>query len=152
MKRFLKMTALALLTGGLLLAGGKLYAAESAVTADAQQDQVCRGVVLDTQGLGVIGASVLIKGQPVALGTVTDFDGNFVQTNAKKGDVLVISCIGYVTQEVVFDGQAIRIVLAEDNEMLQETVVTAYGGRQLRTKVTNSISSVKEETLSSSTR
>ncbi len=149
MKRFLKMTALALLTGGLLLAGGKLYAAESAVTADAQQDQVCRGVVLDTQGLGVIGASVLIKGQPVALGTVTDFDGNFVQTNAKKGDVLVISCIGYVTQEVVFDGQAIRIVLAEDNEMLQETVVTAYGGRQLRTKVTNSISSVKEETLSS---
>ena len=149
MKRFLKMAALVLLTGGFLLAGGNLFAAESTVTAGAQQDQACRGVVLDTQGLGVIGASVLIKGQPVALGTVTDFDGNFVQTNAKKGDVLVISCIGYVTQEVVWDGQPVRVVLAEDNEMLAETVVTAYGGRQLRSKVTNSIASVKEDVISS---
>ncbi len=147
MKRFLKMAALAMLTGGLLLAGGNLYAADTKVAANAQQDQVCRGVVLDTQGLGVIGASVLIKGQPVAFGTVTDFDGNFVQKNARPGDVLVISCIGYVTQEVVYDGKPVNVVLAEESEMLTETVVTAYGGRQLRSKLTNSIATVKEDVL-----
>ena len=150
MRKTLKIAALAMLTGGFLLLGASsLQAAGTPSAEPAQQDQVCRGVVLDTQGLGVIGASVLIKGQPVALGTVTDFDGNFVQVNAKKGDVLVISCIGYATQEVVFDGEPIRVVLADDNEMLQETVVTAYGGRQLRSKVTNSIATVKEDVITS---
>ena len=109
----------------------------------------CRGKVVDTKGEPVISASVLIKGAPVSTGTVTDFDGNFVQPNAKVGDILVISSIGYATQEVAWNGQALSIVLDEDANLLEETVVTAYGGRQLRSKVTNSISTVKEETLSS---
>ena len=122
-----------------LLLGGASYA----------QTGTCRGSVLDAQGEPVIGASVLIKDAPVATGVVTDFEGNFVQPNAKIGDVLVISSIGYATVETVWNGQPLSVVLEDDATMLDETVVTAYGGRTLRSKLTNSISSVNKETISS---
>lgn len=140
MRKALKSTASLLLVGllSVILGGANLFAQNR-----------CTGKVVDAQGEPVISASVLIKGAPVTTGTVTDFDGNFVQTNAKPGDVLVISSIGYTTMEVVWNGQPLAITLQEDANLLDETVVTAYGGRQLRSKVTNSISTVKEETLSS---
>ena len=56
-----------------------------------------KGVVKDNTGMGVIGANILVKG--TTNGTITDFDGNFT-LEAKKGDVIVISFIGYKTQEV----------------------------------------------------
>lgn len=116
---------------------------------DSYAQNACSGTVVDNLGEPVISASVLIKDAPVTLGTITDLDGHFVQPNAKPGDVLVISSIGYATVEVTWNGQPVRVVLDEDNNMLEETVITAYGGRQLRSKVTNSIASVKEETISS---
>lgn len=113
------------------------------------QTNTCRGTVQDPQGEPVIGASVLIKGGALSTGVVTDFDGTFVQPNAKVGDVLVISCIGYETVEVAWNGSPLTVVLRDDANMLEETVVTAYGGRTLRSKLTNSISTVKSETISS---
>ena len=147
MRKSLKFSAF-VLAAGLLLGGGATLSAKAGYV-NVDQAQACRGTVLDAKGEPVIGASVLIKGAPVSTGVVTDFEGNFVQPNAKPGDVLVISSIGYETVEVAWTGAPLNVTLGEDNMMLQETVVTAYGGRQLRTKVTNSISSVKEDVLSS---
>ena len=139
MRKSHKLLAVLSLLGIVLLGGGNLFA----------QNRACQGTVKDAQGEPVIMASVLIKGAPVSTGVVTDVEGKFVQPNAKVGDVLVVSCIGYATTEATWNGGPLTIVMADDQNLLEETVVTAYGGRQLRTKVTNSISSVKEETLTS---
>ena len=77
------------------------------VGAMAQQITV-NGVVQDAQGEPIIGANILVKG--TANGTITDFDGNFSLSDVKKGDVIVISFVGYKTQEVVWDGKALNVV------------------------------------------
>ena len=63
--------------------------------------------------------------------------------------MLVISCIGYETAEVAWNGNPLNVVLRDDANMLEETVITAYGGKTLRSKLTNSISTVKNETITS---
>ena len=139
MRKTQKLLAVTSLLSILLLAGLPLFA----------QNRACTGTVKDAQGEPVIAASVLIKGAPVSTGVVTDIEGKFIQPNAKQGDVLVVSCIGYATVEVPWNGGPLDIVMADDQNLLEETVVTAYGGRTLRSKLTNSISSVKDETLTS---
>ena len=109
-----------------------------------QQSETCTGVVNDAMG-PVIGASVMVKG--TTNGALTDLDGKFTLKNVKKGDIIVISYVGYAQQEIKFDGKALNVTLKEDTEMLAEVVVTGYGGKQLRTKVTNSISKVNNEAL-----
>ena len=71
-------------------------------SAITQQDGVCKGVVKDNQGETVIGASVVVKGS--TNGTITGLDGDFTLNNVKRGDVIQISYIGYVSQEVVWQG------------------------------------------------
>ena len=93
----------------------------AAPTRLEQQDDKIKGNVSDADG-GLIGASVKIKGTNV--GTMTDMDGNFT-IDAKKGDVLVISYIGYTTQEITVTGAPIRVLLADDEIALSEVVVTA---------------------------
>ena len=137
MRKSQKLLAAFSLLGILLLGGGSLFA----------QNRSCQGTVKDAQGEPVIGASVLIKDAPVSMGTVTDMDGNFVQPNAKVGSVLVISSIGYETVEVAWNGSPLQVVLKDDFNVLDEVVVTGYGGTQLRTKVTNSIAKVDEKAL-----
>lgn len=109
------------------------------------QKKTITGVVTDATGEAVIGASIVETG--TTNGTVTDLDGNFTLSVANDGSIRV-SFIGYQTQTLSVKGKStFKIALKEDSEMLQEVVVTGYGGKQLRTKVTNSISKVKEETL-----
>ena len=139
MRKSQKLLAVLSLLGIVLLGGGNLFA----------QNRTCSGTVTDAQGEPVIAASVLIKDAPVSTGVMTDLDGKFVQPNAKVGDVLVISCIGYATTEVTWNGSPLNIVMEDDQNLLNETVVTAYGGRTLRSKLTNSISTVKSETIAS---
>ena len=110
-----------------------------------QQSGSCTGVVKDATGETVIGASVVVKG--TTNGTITDFDGNFSLNGVKNGDVIQISFVGYITQEVVWKGKALTVTLKDDTQTLEEVVVTGYGGKQLRTKVTNSISKVNNEAL-----
>ena len=109
-----------------------------------QQSETATGTVVDAMG-PVIGASVVVKG--TTNGVITDFDGNFSLSNVKKGDIIQVSFVGYATQEIKWDGKVLNVVLKEDTEMLEEVVVTGYGGKQLRTKVTNSIAKVGNEAL-----
>lgn len=109
------------------------------------QTKTITGVVSDATGEPIIGASVVEVG--TTNGTITDIDGKFVLNMNPDGKIRV-SYIGYQVQTIDLKGKtSFRIQMKEDSEMLEEVVVTGYGGKQLRTKVTNSISKVKEETL-----
>ena len=111
------------------------------LTALAQQKVT--GKVKDSSGEPVIGASVVEKGNNT-MGTITDFDGNFMLDVPAKS-VLVISYIGYVTQEVPTAGKnSLEIVLKEDTKTLDEVVVIGYG-TQRKGDVTSSVASVKAD-------
>ena len=111
------------------------------LTALAQQKVT--GKVKDSSGEPVIGASVVVKGNNT-MGTITDFDGNFMLDVPAKS-VLVISYIGYVTQEVPTAGKnSLEIVLKEDIKTLDEVVVIGYG-TQRKGDVTSSVASVKAD-------
>lgn len=105
-----------------------------------QQDGMCKGVVKDNQGETVIGASVVVKGS--TNGTITGLDGDFTLDNVKRGDVIQISYIGYVSQEVVWQGTPLNITLKEDSQTLEEVVVVGFGS-QKKANLTGSVSQVK---------
>ena len=101
------------------------------------------GTVVDETGEPLIGASVVVKGQ--TLGVSTDIDGNFTVADG-LGKTLVISYIGYLSQEVKADQTHITVALKPDNELLDEVVVIGYGTMQ-RKDLTGSISTVKAADL-----
>ena len=145
LKRLKSVSTLLFLMG---VSTGTAYAvAESGITdvKITQQNGSCTGIVKDTTGETVIGASVVVKG--TTNGTITGINGDFSLNNVKQGDIIQISFVGYKTVEVKWNGQPLNVTLKDDTEMLGEVVVTGYGGQQLRTKVTNSISKVKQESL-----
>lgn len=111
------------------------------LTALAQQK--ITGKVKDSSGEPVIGASVVVKDNKT-MGTITDFDGNF-SLDVPSKSVLVISYIGYVTQEVPVTGKkSLDIMLKEDTKTLDEVVVIGYG-TQRKGDVTSSVASVKAD-------
>ena len=94
----------------------------------------------------VIGASVVIKG--TTNGNVTDMDGKVVLEGLKRGDVIQISYIGYLTQEISYSGQAdVRVVMKEDTQALDEVVVVGYTSTSKRDLIA-SVSTVKAEQIS----
>ena len=116
---------------------------EASVEAVQQTTKKVTGTVSDSQG-PVIGASVVEKG--TTNGVVTDFDGNFT-LNVKPGATLVISYIGYTTQEVAVGNQSnFNITLLEDNAQLEEVVVVGYGV-QKKKLVTGATVEVKGEDI-----
>lgn len=115
-----------------------------ASVAVAQQTGILKGTVVDANGEAVIGASVIIEGQKVTQGTVTDFDGNF-SLNVKPGAKLKISYIGFVSQTVVAKN-GMQVVLKEEATSLKAVEVVAYGV-QKKVTVTGALSSVKSEDL-----
>lgn len=105
-----------------------------------------KGVVYDETGIPAMGVNILKKG--TTEGTITDLDGNF-EIAVQKGDVLVFSYIGYVTQEITYNGQPkLEVKLQEDSEKLDEVVVIGYGTMK-KSDVTGAISSVNVEELAS---
>lgn len=97
----------------------------SDTTTDGDAGKTIKGVINDEQGETIIGASVIIKGEDT--GTTSDMDGRFT-LEAPEGAILVISYIGYHTQEVkVRKRSLLRVVLKEDNLLLDEVVVVGYG-------------------------
>ena len=89
------------------------------------QQQMIKGQVVDDKGETIIGATVMVKGAKE--GTLTDIDGNFA-LNVKPGATIVVSFIGYVSQEIKITNQTtVNITLKEDSEMLDEVVVVGYG-------------------------
>ena len=103
------------------------------------------GTVKDRAGQPVIGASAMIKG--TMTGVVTDLDGRF-SISVHKGDVLVFSSLGYVTEEYRVGSIAnVDIVLDENHEMLEEAVAVGYG-TTLRKNLTTSVATVKPDRIS----
>ncbi|MEI3460795.1 MAG: TonB-dependent receptor [Bacteroides eggerthii] len=103
-----------------------------------------KGVVKDNFGEPVIGANVTEKG--TTNGMITDLDGNFSLT-VQKNATLVISYIGYVTQEIAIKGNTnLNITLKEDSKALEEVVVIGYGTAR-KSDVTGSIASVGGDKL-----
>ncbi len=112
--------------------------------AFAQSKQI-RGMVKDATGEPMIGVNVLVKG--TTNGAITDFDGNFSISDVKNSDVLVVSYIGFVTQEIPVGSQtSFNILLKEDSETLDEVVVIGYGTVKRR-DLTGSVASVSGEKL-----
>ena len=112
------------------------------VGAFAQQIAV-KGIVTDTAGEPVIGANVLVKG--TTNGTITDFDGNF-QLSANKGDIIVISFIGFTAQELPATAELMNVVLKDDSEMLSEVVVIGYGVAK-KNDLTGSVTAMKPDEM-----
>ena len=127
--------------------GEQIHASEvSAATTITQQSEKLTGTIEDEFG-PVTGASVVVKG--TTNGTVTDMNGGFTLNNVKKGDFVVISFIGYVTQEVKYTGQdVIKVLLKEDAQTLDEVVVVGFG-TQKKVNLTGSVSMVNAEVIES---
>jgi TonB-dependent SusC/RagA subfamily outer membrane receptor len=103
--------------------------------------KVISGRVTDAQGAAIPGVTVMIKG--TNKGISTDADGKFKLTLPANAVSLVVSFVGYVTQEIpIGDATTFNVVLAEDVKALSEIVVTGYG-QQRKSDITGSISSVK---------
>ena len=115
-----------------------------AVTATAQNTLQVKGVVKDKNGETVIGANVQEKG--TTNGTITDFNGEF-QLNVTSDATLVVSFIGYQTEEIKVSGQSVlTIILKDDTEVLEEVVVVGYGV-QKKANLTGSVASVSSRDL-----
>ncbi len=107
----------------------------------AQQKNVS-GIVADGSGMPLAGATVLVKG--TTKGKSTDFDGKY-NLSVKENDVLVVSYVGYITQELPVKGKtAINVILEEDAEGLDEVIVVGYG-TQKKSNVSGAISTIKVE-------
>lgn len=116
---------------------------ENTAVQAVQQQKTVKGTISDAQG-PVIGATVMEKG--TSNGTVTDLDGNFT-LNVKPGATIVVSYIGYKTQEIVVGNQNnLNIALQSDDQSLDEVVVVGYGV-QKKKLVTGATVEVKGEDI-----
>ena len=117
--------------------------AESMKMEITQQTVTVSGVVKDRKGEPIIGANIMEKG--TTNGTITDFDGKYRLNVKGSQSVLVISYIGYKTQEFeVKNNRKIDVTLQEDTEVMDEVVVIGYG-TQRKGDVTSAVASVKAE-------
>lgn len=101
------------------------------------------GTVTDASG-PVIGATVMQKG--TTNGTITDMDGKFSLDGVKKGDVIQITYIGYIMQEITYTGKPIKVTLVEDSKKLDEVVVVGYATVK-KANLTGAVSAVDSKVL-----
>lgn len=119
-------------------------ATNSTLLEHTQQDNVCKGIVKEATGEPLIGATVVVDGTKNL--AVTDFDGNFTLSNVKKGDVLVITYLGFEPYQVKWTGQPLDIVMKADSHSLEELVVVGYGV-QKKSSLTGSVASVSSKDI-----
>ena len=111
----------------------------------AQSVSSVNGKVTDVNGVPLPGASILEKG--TNNGASSDFDGNFSISLQSENSVLVVSYVGYSSQEIIVGSQTnISVALKEDAAQLDEVVVVGYG-IQKKVNLTGSVSTVKSEEL-----
>ena len=115
------------------------------VFSASAQNKAVRGTVVDATGAPVVGAAVVVVGN-TSIGAVTGIDGSY-RLNVPANASLEYSCIGYASQVIpVGDKAVIDVVLVEDSEFLDETVVIGYGV-QRKSDLTGSVASVRSEEL-----
>lgn len=147
MVKIVKSVSFLLLHVALCSGSGAVYAFGNPATPEVdinQQQGSVKGTVSDDFG-PVMGASVVVKG--TTNGTVTDMDGNFMLEGLKNGDIIHISYIGYLTQEIPYTGQAsLNVKLKEDTQKLEEVVVVGFGTQQ-KANLSGAVASVASEEL-----
>ena len=112
----------------------------------AGQQVTVTGTVLDELNEGAPGATVMEKG--TTNGTLTSTDGNFSLTVSGPDKTIIVSYVGYVTQEIPLEGKThLTVNLQTDAEMLDEVVVTGYGGSQRRATLTTAISKMDNKVI-----
>ena len=132
---FAKLAAVAMIFAASLLGAGVSFA----------QNRAISGTVVDAQGAPIPGVAVVVVGNS-AIGAVTEMDGSF-RLNVPAGANIEVSCIGYANQVFAIGNQTVfNIVLEEDSEFLEETVVIGYGV-QRKSDLTGSVASVRAEDL-----
>ena len=140
------LVSLILLTGAFVIPEG-VFAENTPIKQEvniSQQSGKITGTVEDDLG-PIPGASVVVKG--TTNGIVTDADGNFTLEGVKNGDIIRISFMGYLTQEIKYTGQpSFKIILQEDTQTLDEVVVVGYG-TQKKVNVTGAVGMVSSEVL-----
>ena len=108
------------------------------------QNSVSGNVVDEKTKQPIPGVTILIKDS--TKGTTTDFDGNY-SIDASPADILVVSYLGYLTQEIkINDKLTFSILLKEDTSELDEVIVVGYGTKS-KIKLTSAVSTIDEETL-----
>ncbi len=113
-------------------------------TGTFAQNQI-KGLITDTEGEPLIGASILVQG--TSTGTVTDFDGNYELTVQATAKILEISYTGYEDKEITIGNRTeINIVLGESISLLDEVVVVGYG-TQKRSKISGAVSTVTADEI-----
>ena len=115
------------------------YEGKSFVKEVRNLQQQLKGKVLDATGKPLVGASVAVKG--TSKGAQSDAQGNF-SVEAKPGDVLVVSSVGYKSKEVTVSSPSVTVQLEDDQSQLDEVVVVGYGTMR-KSDVTGSIAMVK---------
>ena len=128
-----------------LLHANITYEANAAVV---QQQAVCKGTVVDSNGEPIVGASVFAVSNGHKKGSVTDLDGNFEIDGIASGSSLTISYVGYKTQQVTWSGKDLKVTLQESSEMLDNVVVVGYG-TQKKVNLTGAVSVVSSKALDS---
>lgn len=142
----------AILIAFILCLGSTLVAhatdSSSSAGAGVSQSKInLRGVVKDQNGVPIIGASVLVKGTNT--GGVTDLNGSFLVNDIDGNATVVVSCIGYKSQEIALNGHAtLNVTLIEDAEMLDDVIVVGYGTQKKQT-LTGSVSAINSQTIQS---
>ncbi len=110
----------------------------------ADRTATCTGVVKDPSGEVLIGATITVKGTKNA--AVTDIDGKFSLSGINKGDVLVVSYLGFDPTEVKWNGQPLNITLKSDAQDIEEVVVVGYGV-QKKSSMTAAVATVSQKEL-----
>ena len=123
------------------------YSENSFGVTEQMQAQTARGIVVDQNGEPIIGASILEKG--TTNGVTTDLYGKF-SLNVKRGATLVISYIGYKTQEISATGSAsINVLKKNDTKMIEEEVVTANGIKKSEKALSYNVQQVNTDAITS---
>ena len=122
-----------------------IFAAGLLGTVATAQNRAISGTVADASGAPIVGAAVVVVGN-TSIGAVTNVDGTF-RLNVPAGANIEVSCIGYAPQVLAVGNQSVfNVVLQEDTEFLDETVVIGYGV-QKKSDLTGSVASVRADDL-----
>lgn len=132
---------------GLALENAYATPVETAMTQTQDRKVAFTGTVQDSKGEAIVGATILVKGQAKGKGTLTDPKGHFTLSGLKVGSELVISCVGYKTQNVRWTGTPLSITLEDEMTQLSGVVVTALGIRREKKALGYAMQEVKGDQL-----
>ncbi len=150
MTKHLKLAGMLFLSFFLCVGNYAQAERRTASTSTEQQTGTCTGVVKDAKGETLPGASVVVKNaigsSATPIGTTTGMDGDFTINNIPVGSTLVISFMGFQTQEVQWTGTPITVMLKEDSQSLDEVIVVGYT-TQRKESLTGAMTNIKNDKL-----